>query len=82
MKINDLSELELHDEIILDIEMKSIKDYFDNICIRIEHCKQTILIKCSDCFSANLNCNMNIAGKDSVRNIEIADAIIEIPILS
>ena len=53
MKIKDLSELELHDEIILDIEMKSIKDYFDNICIRIEHCKKTILIKCSDCFSAN-----------------------------
>lgn len=73
----NINELELHDEKIIDIEMKSQKDYFDCIYIRIECYDKTLTIKCLDCFSATINCNMGIIGKDSIRDIEISDMTIE-----
>lgn len=73
----NINELELHDEKIINIEMKSQKDYFDCIYIRIECSDKTLTIKCLDCFSATINCNMGIIGKDSIRDIEISDITIE-----
>lgn len=76
--MESIDNLPLHDSYILGIDIKTNTDHFDTITITLESSSfinlyQTKILKFNfkDCFKANLNLQMWIIGKDSIRSFDI-----------
>lgn len=73
----DIGKIELHDEKLISIIMSSNTGFFDMIKILVEYQKRTLVIQCSDCYSAKLDCNLFISGCDTIRNFSLEKINVE-----
>ena len=65
---NKIENIELHDAYFTDIEFHTKADYFDEIVFVFKIKKKPLKFVFKNCFCANINLNMWISGKESIRD--------------
>lgn len=73
----DIEKIDLHDEKLISINMGSKSDFFDEIIIKVEHQNNVLIIQCTNCYSAKLDCNLFISGCDTIRSFYMENIIME-----
>ena len=77
----NLEELNFHDVYIIGINISTKKDHFEQLSIFLESedfvadfGTDKLILEFSDCYKANLQLQMWISGKDSIRELKFVDS--------
>ena len=76
----NLEKMSFHDVYILGININTKKDHFDQITLFLESSEfvsdfatDKVILKFRECYKANLQLQMWIEGKDSIRSFEVLE---------
>jgi hypothetical protein len=77
----NIQELSFHDVYILNINLNTKKDFFDQIKIFLKSADfiphlgtDKVILEFSECYKANLQLQMWIGGKDTIRELRFMDS--------